>query len=216
MRFSLVIDGKVVDLFSDETIQLTRAIKDFLTTQARTDFTQQFNIPSTSVNDPIFDNYFDENSVLSGWNAYVKLDAIIYIHSIPIFNGCVELTGVEYKNGLPRQYNLIFYGQGKTAIADFGEKTLPMVDWTAYNHTVNYTNVINSWFGTLLSGKVLYPVADWHIGLSYCKVPVIDNNLYQGGLAINDLRPALLLTEMVKACFLDIGYTLSGSLLSTP
>jgi uncharacterized surface protein with fasciclin (FAS1) repeats len=212
MRFSLVIDGKVVDLFSDETIQLTRAIKDFLTTQARTDFTQQFNIPSTSVNDPIFDNYFDENSVLSGWNAYVKLDAIIYIHSIPIFHGCVELTGVEYKNGLPRQYNLIFYGQGKTAIADFGEKTLPMVNWTAYNHTVNYTNVINSWFGTLLSGKVLYPVADWHIGLSYCKVPVIDNNLYQGGLAINDLRPALLLTEMVKACFLDIGYTLSGTL----
>ena len=212
MRFSLVIDGKVVDLFSDETIQLTRAIKDFLSTQARTDFTQQFNIPSTSVNDPIFDNYFDENAVLSGWNAYVKLDALIYIHSIPIFKGCVELTGVEFKNGLPRQYNLIFYGQGKTAMADFGEKTLPMVNWTAYNHTVNYSNVIDSWFGNLLSGKVLYPIADWHIGLSYCKVPVIDNNLYSGGLAINDLRPALLLKEMVNACFADIGYTLSGSL----
>ena len=202
-----------VDLFQDETIQLTRAIKDFLTTAARTDFTQQFNIPSTAVNDPIFQNYFDENSVLSGWNAFLKLDAIIYIHSIPIFNGCIELTGVEFKNGLPRQYNLIFYGQGKTAIADFGEKTLPMVDWSAYNHTVNYANVINSWFGNLLAGKVLYPVADWHIGLTYCKVPVVDNNLYSGGLAINDLRPALLLKEMVTACFADIGYTLSGSLL---
>jgi hypothetical protein len=213
MRFSLVIEGRPVDLFNDETIQLTRAIKDFLTTAARTDFTQQFNIPSTAVNDPIFQNYFDENSVLSGWNAFLKLDAIIYIHSIPIFNGCIELTGVEFKNGLPRQYNLIFYGQGKTAIADFGEKTLPMVDWTAYNHTVNYANVIDSWFGNLLSGKVLYPVADWHIGLTYCKVPVVDNNLYSGGLAINDLRPALLLKEMVTACFADIGYTLSGSLL---
>jgi hypothetical protein len=213
MRFSLVIEGRPVDLFQDETIQLTRAIKDFLTTAARTDFTQQFNIPSTAVNDPIFQNYFDENSVLSGWNAFLKLDAIIYIHSIPIFNGCIELTGVEFKNGLPRQYNLIFYGQGKTAIADFGEKTLPMVDWSAYNHTVNYANVIDSWFGNLLSGKVLYPVADWHIGLTYCKVPVVDNNLYSGGLAINDLRPALLLKEMVAACFADIGYTLSGSLL---
>jgi hypothetical protein len=213
MRFSLVIEGRPVDLFNDETIQLTRAIKDFLTTAARTDFTQQFNIPSTAVNDPIFQNYFDENSVLSGWNAFLKLDAIIYIHSIPIFNGCIELTGVEFKNGLPRQYNLIFYGQGKTAMADFGEKTLPMVDWTAYNHTVNYTNVIDSWFGNLLSGKVLYPVADWHIGLTYCKVPVVDNNLYSGGLAINDLRPALLLKEMVTACFADIDYTLSGSLL---
>jgi hypothetical protein len=213
MRFSLVIEGRPVDLFNDETIQLTRAIKDFLTTAARTDFTQQFNIPSTAVNDPIFQNYFDENSVLSGWNAFLKLDAIIYIHSIPIFNGCIELTGVEFKNGLPRQYNLIFYGQGKTAIADFGEKTLPMVDWSAYNHTVNYTNVIDSWFGNLLAGKVLYPVADWHIGLTYCKVPVVDNNLYSGGLAINNLRPALLLKEMVTACFADIGYTLSGSLL---
>jgi hypothetical protein len=213
MRFSLVIQGRPVDLFNDETIQLTRAIKDFLTTAARTDFTQQFNIPSTAVNDPIFQNYFDENSVLSGWNAFLKLDAIIYIHSIPIFNGCIELTGVEFKNGLPRQYNLIFYGQGKTAIADFGEKTLPMVDWSAYNHTVNYANVIDSWFGNLLSGKVLYPIADWHIGLTYCKVPVVDNNLYSGGLAINDLRPALLLKEMVTACFADIGYTLSGSLL---
>jgi hypothetical protein len=213
MRFSLVIEGRPVDLFNDETIQLTRAIKDFLTTAARTDFTQQFNIPSTAVNDPIFQNYFDENSVLSGWNAFLKLDAIIYIHSIPIFNGCIELTGVEFKNGLPRQYNLIFYGQGKTAIADFGEKTLPMVDWSAYNHTVNYTTVIDSWFGNLLSGKVLYPVADWHIGLTYCKVPVVDNNLYSGGLAINDLRPALLLKEMVTACFADIDYTLSGSLL---
>lgn len=213
MRFSLVIDGKPVDLFQDETIQLTRAIKDFLTTAARTDFTQQFNIPSTAVNDPLFQNYFDENSVLDGWNAFLKLDAIIYIHSIPIFKGCVELTGVEFKNGLPRQYNLIFYGQGKTAIADFGEKTLPMVNWDAYNHTVNYNNVIDSWFGNLLSGKVLYPIADWHIGLTYCKVPVVDNNLYSGGLAINDLRPALLLKEMVTACFADIGYTLSGTLL---
>lgn len=203
-----------VDLFEDETIQLTREIKDFLTAEAKTDFTQQFNIPSTPTNDAIFQNYFDENSVLTGWNAFLKLDAQIYIHSIPIFDGCVELTGVEFKNGLPRQYNLIFYGQGKKAIADWGEKTLPMIDWSDYTHTVNYTNVINSWFGNLLSGAVLYPVADWHLGMTYCKVPIVSNNWYQGGLGINDLRPALRFREFITACFADIGYTLSGSLLS--
>jgi hypothetical protein len=213
MRFSLIIDGIPVDQFQDETIQLTREIKNFLTAEAKTDFTQQFNIPSSPTNDPIFQNYFDENSVFTGWNAFLKLDAKIYIHSIPIFDGCVELTGVEFKNGLPRQYNLIFYGQGKKAIADWGEKTLPMVDWSAYNHTVNYTNVIDSWFGTLLSGAVLYPVADWHLGMQYCKVPVVSNNLYSGGLAINDLRPALRFREFITACFADIDYTLSGSLL---
>ena len=206
--------GGPLDLFSDETIQLTRQIKELQDlSNAHTDFTQQFTIPSTPTNDPIFQNYFDENILLDGWNAFLKLDAAIYIHGLPVFDGCIELTGVEFKNGLPRQYNIVFYGQSKKAIADWGEKILNEVDWSAYNHTVSYANVVSSWAGGLLSGKIMYPVADWHLGMQYCKVPVVENNLYDQGLSVNDLRPAILLKEMVTACFDDIGYTISGSLL---
>ena len=107
-----------VDLFGDETIQLTRQIKELQDlSNAHTDFTQQFIIPSTPTNDPIFQNYFDENILLDGWNAFLKLDATIYIYGLPVFDGCIELTGVEFKNGLPRQYNIVFYGQSKKAIA---------------------------------------------------------------------------------------------------
>ena len=202
-----------VDLFGDETIQLTRQIKELQDlSNAHTDFTQQFTIPSTPTNDPIFQNYFDENILLDGWNAFLKLDAAIYIHGLPVFDGCIELTGVEFKNGLPRQYNIVFYGQSKKAIADWGEKILNEVDWSAYNHTVSYANVVSSWAGGLLSGKIMYPIADWHLGMQYCKVPVVENNLYDQGLSVNDLRPAILLKEMVTACFDDIGYTISGSL----
>ena len=205
--------GGPLDLFGDETIQLTRQIKELQDlSNAHTDFTQQFTIPSTPTNDPIFQNYFDENILLDGWNAFLKLDAAIYIHGLPVFDGCIELTGVEFKNGLPRQYNIVFYGQSKKAIADWGEKILNQVDWSAYNHTVSYANVVSSWAGGLLSGKIMYPVADWHLGMQYCKVPVVENNLYDQGLSVNDLRPAILLKEMVTACFADIGYTLIGSL----
>ena len=114
---------------------------------------------------------------------------------------------------MPRQYNIVFYGQSKKAIADWGEKLLNQVDWSAYNHTVSYANVVSSWAGGLVSGKIMYPVADWHLGMQYCKVPVVQNNLYDQGLTVNDLRPAILLKEMVTACFDDIGYTISGSLL---
>ena len=205
--------GGPLDLFDDETIELTREIKDLTDlSSAHTDFTQQFTIPSTPNNDPIFQNYYDENILLDGWNAFLKLDATIYVHGLPVFDGCIELTGVEFKDGLPRQYNIVFYGQSKKAIADWGERILSEIDWSAYNHTVNYANVVSSWAGGLLSGKVMYPVADWHLGMQYCKVPVVENNLYDQGLTINDLRPAILLKEMVTACFTDIGYTLSGSL----
>jgi hypothetical protein len=205
--------GGPLDLFDDETIELTREIKDLSDlSSAHTDFTQQFTIPSTPNNDPIFQNYYDENILLDGWNAFLKLDATIYVHGLPVFDGCIELTGVEFKDGLPRQYNIVFYGQSKKAIADWGERILSEIDWSAYNHTVSYANVVSSWAGGLLSGKVMYPVADWHLGMQYCKVPVVENNLYDQGLTVSDLRPAILLKEMVTACFSDIGYTLSGSL----
>ena len=220
MRFSLVIENVAVDLFNDESIQLVRQIKDYQDlSNSKTDFTQQFVIPSTSINDPIFQNYFDENAVFSGWNAFIKLDAQIFIHSLPVFTGCVELTGVEFKNGLPRQYNLVFYGQGKNAMSQWGEKTLQELDWSDYNHVVTYANVISSWGGGLVGGSILYPIVDWYKGMQYCRTPTVQNNMYGGGTAlnggflVNDLRPAVLLKDMISTCFDSIGYTLSGSLL---
>jgi hypothetical protein len=215
INYSLVIEGTPVDLFSDEAINLVREIKNFQDlAQARLDYTQQFTIPSSPTNDGLFQNYFDENSVFSGWNAYLKKDAQIFIHSIPIFSGCIELTGVEYVDGLPRQYNIVFYGQVKNAIVDFGEQMLSDVNWDDYDHTVNYNAVIDSWYGNLLSGKILYPIADYYIGLQYCRKPVVPNNWYQQGIQVNDLRPAILLKEIIINVFDNVGVTLGGSLLS--
>jgi hypothetical protein len=136
-----------------------------------------------------------------------------------VFTGCVELTGVEFKNGLPRQYNLVFYGQGKNAMSQWGEKTLQEIDWSDYNHVVSYANVISSWGGGLVGGSILYPIVDWYKGMQYCRTPTVQNNMYGGGTAlnggflVNDLRPAVLLKDMITTCFDSIGYTLSGSLL---
>ena len=78
--------GGPLDLFDDETIELTREIKDLSDlSSAHTDFTQQFTIPSTPNNDPIFQNYYDENILVDGWNAFLKLDTTIYVHGLPVF-----------------------------------------------------------------------------------------------------------------------------------
>lgn len=155
-RFSLVIDGIPVDLFNDESIVITRQIKDLLELSAnKSDFTQQFVIPSSPTNDAIFQNYFDENSVFTGWNAYYKLDADIFVNGLPIFVGCIELTGVTFRDGLPRQYNIVFYGTTKNVFVDWGEKTLIDADWSDYDHDVTLANVTSSWTGGLLSGDVV-------------------------------------------------------------
>jgi len=217
MRFSLVIDGTPMDLFDDESITLTRQVKDFQDIPtAKTDFTQQFNIPSTETNDPIFANYFEENIAFGNWNPYLKLDATIFVHGLPVFYGCVELTGVTYKNGLPNQYNVVFYGQAKNVFTEFGENTLVDVDWSAFNHDITYANVTDSWNQALLSGDILWPVVDWgsnyfwNRGFNFNK-----GSLAYTGAWINELRPMIKFKTMIETVFSNYGYTLSGSLLSS-
>lgn len=220
VRFSMTIAGQPIDLFQDEVVKLTRQVKDVSDlSQARTDFTQQFTIPSSPTNDEVFSNYFEENIVLGNWNAYLKLDATIYIHGLPVFVGCVELSGVKYANGLARQYDIIFYGQAKNAFALFGEDTLIDVDWSELEHVVNATNITNSWQQTFLNGDVIWPIIDWHVGFTYSRNFQIVNNIGRndvGGVQINDLRPLIRIKKMLELCFENINYTLGGTLLDRP
>ena len=220
VRFSMTIAGQPIDLFQDEVVKLTRQVKDVSDlSQARTDFTQQFTIPSSPTNDEVFSNYFEENIVLGNWNAYLKLDATIFIHGLPVFVGCVELSGVKYANGLARQYDIIFYGQAKNAFALFGEDTLIDVDWSELEHQVNATNITNSWQQTFLNGDVIWPIVDWHVGFTYSRSFQIVNNIARndvGGVQINDLRPLIRIKKMLELCFANINYTLGGTSLDRP
>lgn len=216
IAFSLEIEGTSVDLHTDETIRLHREIKDLLNVATtKTDFSQQFTIPATERNNPIFSNYFEENIQLGSWNAFLKLDARILVHSIPIFQGCVELVGVKFKNGNPSFYDVVFYGQVKNALTEFQEDTLIDADWSALDHTVNYTNVINSWDGTLLSGAIIYPLVDWGNNYTYSTSSTFNlRNLLTYGATINDFRPFVRLKTMVETLFSAYGYTLGGTLFA--
>ena len=186
IRFSITIDGTPVDLFNDESVPLTRQLKD-LTNLATiwTDYTKDFQIPASATNNAIFNSWFDENVKLGAWNPNIGKDATIFINGLPVFEGRVELIGCKFKDGLPQLYNIIFYGTTKKLLDDWGETLMNEVDWSNYNHIANYTNVLTSWDQGLLddtwnqittqwqnitttwnqapySGDILWPIADYN------------------------------------------------------
>ena len=218
IRFSLTIDGTPVDLFNDESIPLTRQLKDLMNLSTIwTDYTKDFQIPASDTNNEIFANWFDENMVIVGWNPNIGKDATIFIHGLPVFEGRVELIGCKFKDGLPQLYNIIFYGTTKKILDAWGETLMNEVDWTAYNHTGNYTNILSSWDQTLFSGDILWPIADYNQGWRYSKMTGVNGNILQPrGVEVDDLRPAIRLRAMLTTAFEEVGYTLSGSFLTRP
>ena len=217
MRFSLSISGITADLFQDETISLTRQIKDFTALNTVfSDFSQSFQIPATDINNGIFYNYFEENIALnsSGWSPAFKLLANIEIDSLPIFFGIIELLSVDYTDGVPKTYNICFYGQSKNLVTIWGETLMSDLDWSPYNHNIDDTIAVASWTGGLLAGDIVWDIKDYGFGFTYSK-SAIRNNIAQGvGITFENLRPSILLKKVITRIFQQAGFTLTGTLLA--
>jgi hypothetical protein len=209
-----------VDLFQDESVPLTRQLKDLMNLATIwTDYTQDFQIPASDTNNEIFANWFDENMVLGAWNPNIGKNATIFINGLPVFEGRVELIGCKFKDGLPELYNIIFYGTTKKILDAWGETLMNEVDWSGYDHTANYTNILSSWDGSLLGGDILWPIADYNQGWRYSSLTGVNGNILKPrGVEVDDLRPAIRLREMLVTAFNsnDLGITLSGSFLTRP
>jgi len=216
IRFSLQIDGTPVDLFNDESIPLTRQLKDLMNlSTVWTDYTKDFQIPASETNNAIFANWFDENMVITGWNPNLGKDGTIFIHGLPVFEGRVELIGCKFKDGLPQLYNIIFYGTTKKILDAWGETLMNEVDWSDYDHVASYANILSSWDQTLVGGDVLWTIADYNQGFRYSKMTGINGNIRDPrGVEIDDLRPSIRLRDMLTTVFSQINLTLSGSFLS--
>jgi hypothetical protein len=217
LYFSLTIDGKLVDLYADESIQLNRQVKDYTNiATVFTDFSKSFNIPATDINNAIFQNFFDENVLLQSWNQNYALDSQIFVHGLPVFNGVVELLEVKFTNGLPSDYSIVFYGQGKNIMVGWGEQTLAELDWSAYNHPISNAIAVSSWTGGILSGKVMWDFKDYGDGLTYSTFNTRNNIAKSNNFSYSNLRPSILLKEMVQNIFTTQGYELGGTLLARP
>ena len=210
---SLFVGTSQVELYQDENVTLTKQVKSVQEVKAKSDFTQSFTIPASDHNNSIFNHYYDI-SIVGGYNAHVKVDAKIEVHGLQLFEGVIELLGVTFKDNQPHDYSIVFYGDIKSLASTFGEQTLKDVDLTAYDHTLNQTNVVNSWADNLFSGAVKYPIWDFTEGVMYggTGVDIPHNIAITGrGLAIDDLRPAIKLKTLFEKCITHAGFTLTGT-----
>jgi len=84
------------------------------------------------------------------------------------------------------------------------EKKLVDLDLSDYDHEVNYTNISNSWAGTLLSGDIRYGLIDRGASNTY-------SNITQANpLAAQDFTPFIRTKVLVDQILSQSGYSVEG------
>ena len=131
-----------LELFKDETIELTQNIKDFKdVSKVLTDYTKQFNVPASKVNNKVFKHYYNE-SITNGFDARFRVPCILKLNGIDWKEGQLRLSGVDMKDGSPQSYKVTFFGNTvslNTLLGDDELDSLPYLD--AFNHDLSFTNV---------------------------------------------------------------------------
>lgn len=215
--FRLVANGTELDLFEDEDIKLSNNVTGLFDIGVLpSDFTRQITLPGTKRNNAFFEHVYDisiDSPFLFATN--IKVPAYFDFDSIYLSQGYLQLNKVNVlANKFIDSYEVTIYG----TLSSFGREVnrLYLTDLTTlsqFNHTSSYDNIIASWSGSLFSGSIVYPLADYGSGYQFAEgtFQTFGMNDVDGALTVQNFKPAIRVKEVWDAIFDETGYTYTSN-----
>ena len=212
----LYIDGQRIDLFSDESIQITSSIQDVKDiAKIFSDYTKPFSVKASRNNNLVFKHYHD-GSIIDGYDARFRSDAVLELNYTPFRKGTVRLNKVLMRNNKAYAYDLTFFGGTVTLTRLLGESLLSSLDSYLSNYDHNYTdaNILAGFSSGLTlnsqANAVIYPFITSEYRMVYdsalSALPEKTRNVYDyrtsneaAGLHSTDLKPAIKLIHIIEA-----------------
>lgn len=209
MTISVYIGSDKLDLFKDEGIQLTSSVASINDISRNfTDYTQNFTVPASSINNQIFKHYYDAD-IDNTFDARTKVDGYIELDGIPFKYGKWKLLKVNVKSNVASSYTINFTGNLFSLKEKFKEDRLSVLDLTAFDHTYNSTNVKTGLTTSLFSGDLIYTLLAkkqyYYKNLSSDNVNTdkLANIAWGGGSVTGvewtDIKPSLKLIRIIEA-----------------
>lgn len=209
----IFIENKPLDITEGISSLITFSIDDVKDFASRnTAFSKTISLPGTSNNNFLFGHIFDarvsnlydstSDNVETNFNPSVSARCIILQDHVQVFKGTLRLLEIVINEGVP-EYEVAVFGELGGLISAIGNKKIEELNFSAYDHTYNTTNIINSWAATFGTGYY-YPLIDY------------------GGVSVNkkdydirSLRPAFFVREILDKIITDAGYTWESNLFET-
>ena len=213
-RLQLYIENQRVDLFKDESVSLTQTIKNVKDiAKVFTEFTKTFSVPASSVNNKIFQHYYNFD-ISGGFDARIKADARLELNDLPFKDGKIALQGVELKNNVAHTYKITFFGNTVNLKDILGDAQLSSLAFNGLNKSYKFTEIIDALSPLAIfdSDKIIAPFITHTNRLIYdsSSHTIYDpeattNNLYhqgsgnksQNGVAWNQFKYAIRVSQII-------------------
>ena len=223
-----------LELFNDEKITVSSTIQNISDiSKIFTDFSQGFTIPCSTINNAIFQHFYQNDvdatiDYQNRYNAYIEIDTVLFRR------GKIQLEKTNLKNGQADSYSVTFYGAGVSLKDFFNEDKLSQLNYSTLDHNYTNTEVYNrvTIDSTVTDYNVRYPLITsnrvWQFGSSY-PLPTANlpnwynypsnnsNNInhVNGEIVYTELFPAVRVSSIFDLIETEYGITFNGLFLQS-
>jgi hypothetical protein len=227
MIVTIYIGQDRLDLFNDETIEVNSSVQNSEDiTKNTTDFTKNFTVPASEVNNRIFKHYYDA-TLDNGFDARTRRAGRIEIDGFIYREGQFSLLGAKVKQNKVQSYQLVFYGNLVSLVDLLRDDELSSLDLSAFNHDYTPTVVQTGLTTGLFGGDIVYPLIAkkryYYNSLSTdnTNTPEVSNIAFNGGSAINgvlwnDLNASIKLLPIIEAIEAKYNITFTRDFFGLP
>jgi hypothetical protein len=214
MKTEIYIENFLLDQSDDLSSLLTLMLDDIKNFSTRTtSFSKTIILPGTANNNQLLGNIFQfgqandfdpsQPNVGYNFNAAKSASCIIFQDNIQTFKGGLRLLEIDVDKGR-YEYQVAVFGDISALNSALGTALLEDLDFSAYDHVLSESVIMNSWDNTPGSGYYY---------------PLIDYGKYSGDKHSWDyhtFRPGLYVKEYIDKIFEAAGFQYQSDLFSTP
>ena len=214
-QVQVYIEGLKIELFEDEQINVTSSVQNINDiSKVFTDFSQSFTVPASTVNNEIFQHFY-QTDVDGTIDHNIRRNALIEIDLTTFRRGKISIEKANIKNNHAENYQLTFYGEIRTLKDLFGEDKLNLLDLSSLEFAYTANNVYDRITDLTTDYDVRYPLIASNRVWEYRQgtEDVTDN---AKAIRYDELFPAVKITRLFQAIANDYGVTFTGSFLSDP
>ena len=210
----LFIEDQELDVNQGFSNQITYAVDDLQNLDSKaTAFSKTIVLPGSANNNRLLGNIFEfgaanftvDGSANVGYNFNASRSAKMKMeyNGVQVIKGTLRLLEIIVDGNLI-EYEIALFGELGGFFAKLGNKKLEELDFAAYNHTYNVTNIVNSWDNASAGSGYYYPLID------YGNVSTDKQNYdYRA------FRPALFVKDILNKIITDNGYTWESNFFNT-
>ncbi len=196
----------LLDLYENDPVELKYRFTDISEVNKSVgSYSKTFRIPATGNNISCFGRLFSTNEV-GGYNPKIKRKAVIKYNTAPLMNGFIQFKKAYIQKEVYSDFEIAFFGESVDLARTLGENKLADLDLSTYDHDMNYSNLTNSWAGSLYSGVIRYGLLDR--GQQYNIVNPISES---EPLLPQNFTPFIQVKQLVNEIFEQNGFILEGA-----